>query len=100
LPLASVVAESDSRHSKTPLGESSLLSWCTLTVGWVVLALAESSVIKPVGGVVSQVLLGFYASVLSIYLRTSLNEHSHLISGAMVFAVYSAAVVPSWYSDD
>ena len=37
-------------------------------------------------------LLGFYASVVSIYLRTSLNEHSHLISGAMVFAVYSAAV--------
>jgi MFS family permease len=37
-------------------------------------------------------LLGFYASVVSIYLRTSLNEPSHLISGAMVFAVYSAAV--------
>ena len=37
-------------------------------------------------------LLGFYASVVSIYLRTNLNEHSQLISGTMVFAVYSAAV--------
>jgi MFS family permease len=36
--------------------------------------------------------LGLYASVVSSYLRRDLHEQSHLIAGALVFAVYAAAV--------
>lgn len=38
------------------------------------------------------ILLGLYASVVSSYLRSTLHDRSHAVAGALIFAVYVAAV--------